>query len=66
MITKTINLEYNIGDEVFLITDEEQKKRIITGILLTMKDVIYYLSCSTNETKHYSFEISYHKSYQLN
>jgi len=66
MKSKTIKLEFEIGDEVFLITDEDQSKRIITGIFLTQNEVVYYLSKGTEETKHYSFEMSYHKNYTLN
>jgi len=66
MITKTIKLDFEIGDIVFLITDEDQVKRMVTGIFLTQNEVIYYLSKGTDETKHYGFEMSYHKNYSLN
>lgn len=53
---------YSIGDEVYLKTDEEQRVRIVTGIFISNKDIIYYLAQGINETKHYDFEIDNEKT----
>jgi hypothetical protein len=60
-----LDLDFNIGDVVYLKTDEDQLKRIITGIYLTQNEVIYYVSKGTDESKHYSFELSLVKDYQI-
>ena len=55
---------YSIGDFVYLKTDPDQNKRLITGILIRDKQVVTYgLTCGSNEeTWHYSFEISIDKT----
>ncbi len=55
---KWIELEHNIGDIVYLKTDGEQQKRIVTGINLRPELVAYALSCGDRESFHYGFEIS--------
>ena len=50
--------KYEIGDLVFLRTDVEQKERLVTGIQIRQKTVLYGLACETEETWHYEFEIS--------
>ena len=51
--------KFNLGDIVYLITDEEQKRRMVTGILERSSGYVYYLSCGEGfETNHYHFEIS--------
>lgn len=63
-MAKIINVpvDYVQGDVVFLITDPEQLKRIITGILLKPgKLVMYELSCCEDISYHYSFEITNEK-----
>ena len=56
-------LEFQIGDIVYLKTDEEQKDRIITSIRLCADNgVLYSLSCGMSETIHYSIEISPEKN----
>jgi len=56
---------YRIGDEVYLITDQEQKVRLITGILQRKTGIVYYLSQGTDETNHYDFEISKEKTHRF-
>lgn len=51
-------IKYNIGDVVFLVTDTEQKERLVTGIIIRPGSVMYYLACGTNETGHYAEEIA--------
>lgn len=60
-----LDLEFNIGNSVYLKTDEDQKRRIITGLYVTQNEIIYYLNCGTEETKHYAFELSTEKNYQI-
>lgn len=57
-----IEIKYGFGQPVYLVTDEEQKKRIVTSIIITPKDVIYELYCATECSKHYDFEISTEKN----
>lgn len=57
-----INFKYDIGDIVYLITDNEQNKRIVTGYHISFKQILYRLSCGTSETSHYEIEISSEKS----
>lgn len=55
----TIKNKFNIEDEVYLKTDADQSKRIVTGI--TIKPgllLVYELSCGEETTSHYEFEIS--------
>ncbi len=51
---------FNIGDFVYLKTDIDQYKRIVTGY--TVRDnsekVVYLLSLGEEETSHYTCEIS--------
>lgn len=53
--------KYDIGDTVYLITDQEQKQRIVTAIIIKPGGTSYYLSCAEITTEHYSFEISTHR-----
>lgn len=57
-----IDNKYEITDTVFLITDEEQKKRMVTKIsILPEERIMYELSCGTFASEHYDFEISAEK-----
>lgn len=56
-----IDNKYNLGDEVYLKTDTEQLKRLITEIRITPNGIMYLLSFSTEETKHYDMEFSKEK-----
>lgn len=53
-----INNEFDIGETVYIITDEEQKPRIITEIRIGPSiDCYYVLSCGTEQSYHYDIEI---------
>jgi hypothetical protein len=54
----TINNKHNIGDIVYLITDEQQRQRIVTGIVIRPTAVMYHLACGDDESGHYDIEIS--------
>lgn len=54
----TVEVLFELGQTVYLKTDDEQLERIVTGIFLRPNGcVIYYLSSGTNETPHYDIEI---------
>jgi hypothetical protein len=53
-----IENEFNIGDIVYLKTDEQQRQRIITGILIRDNRVGYYVSYIDHETHHFEIEMS--------
>lgn len=56
------NIEFNIGDMVYLKTDNEQNERIVTGISLRPNfSVTYCLALGTNESWHYGVELSLDK-----
>lgn len=50
--------KFRIGQTVYLITDKEQEKRIITAIVERQSGVLYELSCGLDISSHYDFEIS--------
>ena len=53
-----MNTRYNIGNIVFLKTDNEQVPRMITGILIRPYGNIFYLSKSDTETTHFEIEFT--------
>jgi len=55
---KWIELDFEVGQIVYLITDSSQQKRIVTGILMRPNGVTYELTCGTLTSWNYSFEIS--------
>lgn len=52
------NNKFEIEDIVYLITDSELYPRMVTGFKVTKHDVTYELTCGTQVTWHYEFEIS--------
>ncbi len=53
---------YNIGDMVYLHTDNDQLQRVVTGILVKPSSLTYALSCGSDESWHYDFEITVEKN----
>lgn len=53
-----INFKYQLQQEVYLKTDIEQRKRLVTEIKVQPSGIVYTLSCGTQNTDHYDFEIS--------
>jgi len=53
-----IDTKFNIGDTVYLQTDIDQKKRLVTGYYVRKTSISYLLSCGTDESTHYDFEIT--------
>ena len=59
----TINNKYHFGQIVYLVTDEEQCQRIVTGYIIRPQSaILYMLTCGTAETNHYEIEISPEKN----
>lgn len=58
-----IKNEFEIGQIVYLKTDNDQLARMITGINIRggYGHLVYLLSLGTNETYHYGIEISNEK-----
>ena len=57
------NNKFNIEDVVFLITDDDQLHRIVTGIQISQNGLLYRLACGTNESWHYEYEIATDKNF---
>ena len=54
------DLPFQIGDRVYLVTDKEQKERIITGMMVRVTGVSYIVCMSDEvETYHYDIELSH-------
>lgn len=64
MKIENFDIEYKIGDLVYLVTDVEQYARLITGIgLRANNNVTYCLAFGTIESWHYPLEISADKDF---
>jgi len=59
----TINNKFEIEQIVFLITDDDQQKRIITGIQVCKSHLLYRLACGTTDSWHFEYELKLSKSY---
>ena len=58
--------EYDLGDIVYLKTDEDQKARMICSINIKPGlQVLYSLECGTESTIHYEIEMSKEKDLNL-
>ena len=51
-------INFNIGDYVYLKTDIDQYKRLVTGYTVRFNEVTYLLSLGEEESTHYELEIS--------
>lgn len=60
-----IKTKYDIGQIVFLATDENQRARIVTGIIIRPSGIIYYLTCGSEESTHYEIEFTLEKNYSI-
>lgn len=57
---------YSIGDSVYLRTDKDQRERLVTSIRLYGGNrVAYELSCGTESSYHYEFEMSKERNLTL-
>ena len=57
-----IDNKFNIVDKVYLETDSDQNERVVTGLYIRQTSITYGLSCGTNESWHYDFEIIVQKN----
>lgn len=57
-----IDNKFNFGEKVYLITDIDQKQRLVTGMSLRMESIGYELSCGSEISTYYDFEISKEKN----
>jgi hypothetical protein len=55
----SLDFKFKIGDIVYLRTDSDQKKRIVTSIVISQSGIKYELSCATVDTWHYDFEMTH-------
>lgn len=53
-----MNRQFEIEEIVYLKTDSELSPRMVTGYKVTKHDVTYGLTCGTQVTWHYDFEIT--------
>ena len=60
-----IENKFNIGQTVYLVTDQDQKPRIILSIAVNKYDLIYEMTSGTDTSRHYDFEISEEKQLQV-
>lgn len=59
----TIEIEFEIGQVVYLKTDTDQTPRMVTQIAISGSGgLLYRLTCGTNESFHYEIEISAEKN----
>ena len=56
-----IENKFNIGDFVYLVTDDEQKKRLITSIKISPNGITYELTQSTLSEWYFDIEFSLDK-----
>jgi hypothetical protein len=57
-----IENDFNIGEAVYLKTDNDQNERVVTGIQVSPHGLFYRLVNGTTETWHYNIEINREKN----
>ncbi len=57
-VKKWVELEFEIGDIVYLKTDDRQLQRMVIGISLRQNGISYALSQGVNEGYHFDIEMS--------
>ena len=53
-----IETSFELGQIVYLVTDCDQRRRVVTQIKITPTGILYNLSCGTQNSDHYECEIS--------
>lgn len=53
-----IDNKFEIGDCVYLTTDNGSLARVVTGFRVTQNQIIYYVAQGIHETCHYDYELS--------
>ncbi len=62
-MSKVIDNKYEIGEEIYLKTDDEQLRRIVFAFVVTKDSVLYRCCCGVQVSDHYDFELSKTKNY---
>jgi hypothetical protein len=60
-----VDNDFEIGEILYLKTDEEQKIRILNAILVTPNGYLYRLASGSSDSYHYPMEITREKSFML-
>lgn len=62
----TIKNKFDIGQEIYLVTDPEQHRRLITSFMIYPGiSIVYNVSWCGEVTEHYDFELNAEKQLQL-
>lgn len=62
----TIKNKFDIGQEVYVITDREQSKGFVTSIIVRPNNLLLYqVSSGKEDSDHYDFELTDSKEIQL-
>lgn len=56
-----LELDFDIGDKVFLTTDNDQIERLVIGIYITPLGIIYVVANGVDQSEHYAIELSSEK-----
>jgi hypothetical protein len=62
MLKFSHEVTFQIGDEVYRKTDEDQSKCFVTGIIFRPSGVVYLVSSYGCEEEYYDFELSKEKT----
>lgn len=54
----TINNKFNIGDQVYVITDRNQNVGMVTSIMINPKDLVYFVTRDSITERFFDFELS--------
>lgn len=60
-----VNNKFNIEECVFLITDDDQRTRIVTGFQVSNNGILYRLAYGVTDSWHFEYEISKEKNYLI-
>lgn len=66
MALKTIEVEFDLKEMVYVKTDEKQLPRIIQGYLIYPGEIKYFVCLNENANYFYDFELSREKSFLQN
>lgn len=56
-----ISTKYDLGDMVYLVTDPDQKERMVVSIEIRPNSVMYNLVCAEQNSWHYEMEMQVEK-----
>lgn len=61
--TKTIKPKFDLGDIVFLVTDPEQRERMVVQYMISAREIFYILTCGAENYTAPEMEIAESKQY---